>query len=96
MRHGSLHGTVISGALIPTLIDELPLSLQPWPALQGETVIRDAGELKVKESNRIAVMVQGLTAMGADVTETEDGMIIRGGALSTELSSTAARTTALP
>ena len=43
------------------------------------TVIRDAAELKVKESNRIAVMVENLTAMGADVTETEDGMIIHGG-----------------
>ena len=46
---------------------------------QGETVIRDAAELKVKESNRIDAMVRNLAAMGADVTETEDGMIIRGG-----------------
>ena len=46
---------------------------------EGTTVIRDAAELKVKESNRIAVMVENLTAMGADVTETEDGMIIHGG-----------------
>ena len=47
---------------------------------EGETVIRDAAELKVKESNRIAVMTEGLTAMGANVRETEDGMIITGGA----------------
>ena len=40
---------------------------------EGETIIRDAGELKVKESNRIEVMVQNFSAMGADVTETEDG-----------------------
>ena len=46
---------------------------------EGTTVIRDAAELKVKESNRIAVMVENLSAMGADVTETADGMIIRGG-----------------
>ena len=46
---------------------------------KGETVIRDAAELKVKESNRIEVMVRNLSAMGADVTETDDGMIIRGG-----------------
>lgn len=46
---------------------------------QGDTVIRDAAELKVKESNRIAVMAENLRAMGADVEETEDGMIIRGG-----------------
>ena len=46
---------------------------------EGRTVIRDAAELKVKESNRIAVMVESLRSMGADVTETEDGMIIQGG-----------------
>ena len=80
VRHGSLHGTVIGGSLIPSLIDELPVIAAMACFAEGETVIRDAGELKVKESNRIAVMVQGLTAMGADVTETEDGMIIRGGA----------------
>ena len=45
----------------------------------GETVIRDAQELKVKESNRIAVMVQNLKAMGAQVEETGDGMVIQGG-----------------
>lgn len=80
VQHGSLHGTVIEGALIPTLIDELPVIAAMACFAEGETVIRDAAELKVKESNRIAVMVQGLKAMGADVTETEDGMIIRGGA----------------
>ena len=79
VRHGSLHGTVIGGAVIPALIDELPVIAAMACFAEGETVIRDAGELKVKESNRIAVMVQGLSAMGADVTETEDGMIIRGG-----------------
>ena len=46
---------------------------------EGTTVIRDAAELKVKESNRIAIMVENLRAMGADVEETEDGMIIHGG-----------------
>jgi 3-phosphoshikimate 1-carboxyvinyltransferase len=46
---------------------------------EGETIIKDAAELKVKESNRIEVMVKNLSAMGADVAETEDGMIIRGG-----------------
>lgn len=46
---------------------------------KGITVIRDAAELKVKESNRITVMAENLRAMGADVTETEDGMIIHGG-----------------
>lgn len=79
VRHSSLHGTEISGAVIPTLIDELPMLAAMACFAEGETVIRDAAELKVKESNRIEVMVQNLSAMGADVTETEDGMIIRGG-----------------
>ncbi len=79
VRTSSLHGTVIGGAIIPTLIDELPMIAAMACFAEGETVIKDAAELKVKESNRIDVMVRNLTAMGADVTETEDGMIIRGG-----------------
>ena len=79
IRSSSLKGTVVEGAVIPTLIDELPVIAAMACYAGGETVIRDAAELKVKESNRIAVMVENLTAMGADVTETEDGMSIRGG-----------------
>lgn len=79
VKSSSLHGTEISGAIIPTLIDELPIIAAMACFAEGETQIRDASELKVKESNRIEVMVKNLTAMGADVTETEDGMIIRGG-----------------
>ena len=79
VRSSSLHGTVIEGAIIPTLIDELPMIAAMACFAEGETVIRDAAELKVKESNRLEVMVKNLAAMGADVTETEDGMIIRGG-----------------
>ena len=79
VRSSALHGTVIGGAIIPTLIDELPMIAAMACFAEGETVIKDAAELKVKESNRIDVMVRNLTAMGADVTETEDGMIIRGG-----------------
>ena len=79
VRYSRLHGTDIAGAIIPTLIDELPMIAAMAAVAEGETRISDAGELKVKESNRIAVMAQNLTAMGADVTETEDGMIIRGG-----------------
>lgn len=79
VRSSSLHGTTIGGALIPTLIDELPMIAAMACFAQGETIIKDAAELKVKESNRIEVMVRNLSAMGADVTETEDGMIIRGG-----------------
>ena len=75
----SLHGTVIEGAIIPTLIDELPIIAAMACFAEGDTIIRDAAELKVKESNRIEVMVRNLSAMGADVEETEDGMIIHGG-----------------
>ena len=76
---GSLHGTTVGGAVIPTLIDELPVVAALACFAEGTTVIKDAQELKVKESNRIDVMVQNLTAMGAHVTATDDGMIIEGG-----------------
>lgn len=79
VRHSRLCGTVIEGSLIPTLIDELPIIAAMACLAEGTTVIKDAAELKVKESNRIAVMVQGLSSMGANVRETEDGMIIEGG-----------------
>ena len=79
VRHSSLHGTEIGGAVIPTLIDELPVIAAMACLADGKTVIRDAAELKVKESNRIAVMTEGLSAMGARVEETADGRIIHGG-----------------
>ena len=79
VRSSSLHGTTIEGAIIPTLIDELPVIAIMAAAAEGTTVIRDAAELKVKESNRIDVMVENLSAMGCDITATEDGMIIKGG-----------------
>ncbi len=79
VKSSSLHGITIGGAIIPTLIDELPIIAAMACFAEGETIIKDASELKVKESNRLEVMVRNLTAMGADVTETEDGMIIRGG-----------------
>ena len=79
VRSSSLHGTVIGGSLIPTLIDELPVCAVLACFAEGETVIRDAKELRVKESDRIAVMTEELNKMGADITPTEDGMIIRGG-----------------
>lgn len=79
VRSSSLKGTVIEGAVIPAMIDELPTVALMACFAEGTTIIKDAAELKVKESNRIAIMVENLKAMGADVTETEDGMIIRGG-----------------
>ncbi|MCB6610916.1 3-phosphoshikimate 1-carboxyvinyltransferase [[Clostridium] symbiosum] len=79
IRSSALKGTVIEGSIIPTLIDELPMIAAMACFADGTTLIRDAAELKVKESNRIAVMTENLKAMGADVEETDDGMIIRGG-----------------
>lgn len=79
VRTSSLRGCVIEGDIIPTLIDELPTIAMMACFAEGTTLIRDAAELKVKESNRIAIMVENLRAMGADVEETEDGMIIHGG-----------------
>lgn len=79
VKTSNLKATEVGGAIIPTLIDELPVIAAMACFAEGTTVIKNAEELKVKESNRIAVMVESLSAMGADVTETEDGMIIKGG-----------------
>ena len=79
VKHSSLHGVTIEGSLIPTLIDELPMAAVLAAFAEGTTVIRDAAELKVKESDRIATVTANLRAMGCDVTPTDDGMIIRGG-----------------
>lgn len=79
VRSSSLHGTVIEGDIIPTLIDEIPVIAVLAAYADGTTVIRNAEELKVKESNRLDIMVESLTAMGVDIEGTEDGMIIRGG-----------------
>ncbi len=79
VRHSGLKGTTVGGALIPTLIDELPVVAALACFAEGTMVIKDAQELKVKESNRIDAMVKSLSLMGAKVTETEDGMIIEGG-----------------
>lgn len=80
VTYSELEGTVIEGDIIPTLIDELPIIAIMAAAAKGTTVIRDAAELKVKESNRIRVMVENLTAMGCRITGTGDGMIVEGGA----------------
>ena len=75
----SLKGTVIEGEMIPRLIDELPIIAVAALFAEGTTVIRNAEELKVKESNRISAIVGELSKCGADITETADGMIIKGG-----------------
>lgn len=79
VKSSQLHGITIEGDIIPTLIDELPIINVMAAMAQGTTIIKDAAELKVKESNRIDVMVQYLSAMGAQITGTDDGMIIEGG-----------------
>ena len=74
-----LKGTEIAGDMIPTLIDEIPILAVMAAFAKGTTVIRDAEELKVKESNRIDTVTVNLKRMGANVTATKDGMIIEGG-----------------
>jgi 3-phosphoshikimate 1-carboxyvinyltransferase len=79
VRHSNLKATEIGGDIIPTLIDEIPVIAVMACFAEGTTIIRDAAELKVKESNRIDVMVKNLSLLGAKVQATEDGMIITGG-----------------
>ena len=74
-----LHGTQIDRELIPSLIDEIPVIAVMAAFAEGTTVIKDAQELKVKESNRIDSVTENLNAMGADAIPTKDGMIIHGG-----------------
>lgn len=79
VKSSELNGIEIKGGVIPTLIDELPIISVLACFAKGRTIIKDAAELKVKESNRIDVCVNNLKSMGADVTATDDGMIINGG-----------------
>ena len=79
VKSSSLTGIEIGGDLIPTLIDELPILAVLACFASGTTVIKDASELKVKETNRIDAMVENLKRLGADIEATEDGMVIHGG-----------------
>ena len=78
VSYSKLHATTIGGDIIPTLIDELPLLAAVASLAEGKTIIKDAAELKVKESNRIKVMCEELSKLGVNVVETEDGMEIEG------------------
>lgn len=80
VRKGSLQGTVVSGNLIPNLIDEIPVLCVAGAFCSGSLEIRDAAELRVKESDRIQVMVANLRAAGVPVEERPDGMTVHGGA----------------
>lgn len=75
---GSLRGVEVGGDMIPRLIDEIPVLAVVATQAEGRTVIRDAAELKVKESNRIATVAEELRKLGAYVEETADGLIIEG------------------
>jgi 3-phosphoshikimate 1-carboxyvinyltransferase len=79
VRHSPLKACTIAGDLIPRLIDEIPILAVAAALAQGTTVIRDAAELRVKESDRLAVMATQLSRMGASVTELPDGLEITGG-----------------
>ncbi|WP_425509029.1 3-phosphoshikimate 1-carboxyvinyltransferase [Virgibacillus doumboii] len=78
IKHQNLRGTVIEGDIIPRLIDELPIIALIATQAEGKTVIRDAAELRLKETDRIDAVAAGLTQLGANIEPTEDGMIIHG------------------
>ena len=79
VRTSTLKGVTVGGDIIPTLIDEIPMIAVLACFAEGTTIIKDAQELKVKESNRIDTVVTNLKAMGARIEATDDGMIIDGG-----------------
>ncbi|MEI6776083.1 MAG: 3-phosphoshikimate 1-carboxyvinyltransferase [Chloroflexales bacterium] len=78
VRSSHLRGTVIDGTLIPRLIDEIPILAVAAACAEGTTVVRDAQELRAKETDRIATVSAGLTALGVKVEPTNDGMILTG------------------
>lgn len=79
IKHQKLKGTVIEGDVIPRLIDELPVIALIATQAEGRTVIRDAAELKLKETDRIEAVAAGLSTLNATIETTEDGMIVEGG-----------------
>jgi 3-phosphoshikimate 1-carboxyvinyltransferase len=79
IAHGALEGTVVEPEEVPLAIDELPLVALLGCFAEGETIVRGAQELRVKESDRIADVVDGLRGLGGDIEETEDGFAVRGG-----------------
>lgn len=78
VRSSALRGTTIGGDMIPRLIDEIPILALAATYATGETVIRDAQELRVKETDRIATVVEGLRALGSQLDATDDGMVVAG------------------
>ena len=80
VRSAQLHGVEVAGELVPRAIDELPLVALAGALAEGETVIRDAAELRVKESDRVATTTSLLRAFGVSIEERPDGMVVEGGA----------------
>src|ERR1700680_2762379 len=78
VAHGALEGTIVEPEEVPLAIDELPLVGLLGCFAEGETLVRGAQELRVKESDRIAGVVEGLSGIGADIEATEDGFAVRG------------------
>ncbi len=81
VRGGRLRGTTVCGQEIPNLIDELPLVAVAGAVAEGETVVADAAELRVKESDRIQAVCRNLVLMGCNAAERPDGFVVRGGAV---------------
>jgi 3-phosphoshikimate 1-carboxyvinyltransferase len=81
VRSAKLKGINVPEELVPLAIDEFPVLFVAAACAEGTTVVSGAEELRVKESDRIQVMADGLQAIGVDATPTEDGMIINGGAI---------------
>ena len=79
VKSSALHGVIIEGSIVPTLIDELPINAVLAAYAEGQTVIRDAAELRDKETDRQEAIVDNLSSMDVDITPTPDGMIINGG-----------------
>lgn len=78
IRGTQLHSTTIEGSEIPNLIDELPILAVAGALANGTTIIKDAGELRVKETDRIKAIVMNLSSLGADITEHQNGFTIQG------------------
>jgi 3-phosphoshikimate 1-carboxyvinyltransferase len=78
VKSSRLHGIEIGGSVVPRAIDEFPVVAVAAAVAEGQTIIRDAHELRVKETDRIAAMVSELSKLGADVEASEDGMVING------------------
>lgn len=78
VRYSKLKATTINGDIIPTLIDEIPIIAVAALFAEGTTIIADAAEAKVKETNRLSAVTKELNKLGATITETDDGLIIEG------------------